>query len=166
MKVNMVDATANMNMDKENDEDLNLSREERNYVPRDRGQPFLHTSTGTTGVQNPEQGRTPPIGDLNMSPPNTHPDGVAGAGAAALGVPVDAGTLTGDHAGQTYTQTFEGGGQGLLFPRKQGLAHPSPTWQGTGGSEFGFRAESHPGVSRHSVSEVSKVPPGIPHQVH
>ena len=75
----MAEANADMNMDKETNEGLNLSMEERNFVPRDMGQPHLHTSAGATEVLNPEQERMiPPIKDLNLGPTHTHHDDMAG----------------------------------------------------------------------------------------
>ena len=111
----MADANANANMDDEINNSRNLSKAEmaENELGNIRGQPYRcispldkryphlgsddgerrpppgFTSTGLQGVSNSEGRRIPPSIDLNLRPPNTHPDDVAGAGAAALGASVN-----------------------------------------------------------------------------
>ena len=66
-------------MDEQTDEGLNLSREERTFVPGDMGQPHLHTSEGVIGVRIPQHGMIPPINDLILRPTHTDNDDLAGA---------------------------------------------------------------------------------------
>ena len=69
---------------------------------------------GWQGVPNSEGRRIPPISDPSLRPPNPH-DNIAGAGAAALSAPANAGTSPADQAGLHDTQTFDEGRQ-VLFP--------------------------------------------------
>lgn len=166
----MADANASKNMDDEINSSSNLSKAEmaENALGDLTRQPYLSlspldkryphtdsdgderrpppgsTSTGLQGVPNPERGRIPPTSDPNMRPPNTHPDDVAGAGAAALDAPVNTVPLSGDNVGPTNTQALEGGWQDLFPPQSTGLKASREV--------KGLGTTNHPGYSEAPIN--------------